>query len=138
MRSALLGLAFWGSFVFGEMCGQLPGQLAFKGEFGPVSATHLECERLFAVTEYETDHFRAGPTGRTSVLHFHSSLPGAFLNRVSLVGLLVPDCDINADKKIEVGGTQYLIHSEGLVGIDFLLASVTVRVQRHGTEVCRG
>jgi len=67
MRSMIWVLLVWGSSAFAEMCADLPKQLSFKGEFGAVSATQPECERLFAVTQYETDHFRVGPTDFLSV-----------------------------------------------------------------------
>ncbi len=135
MRS-VLGLLFLSCVAHADVCQYLPSPLKFSGEFGKVTATSLECEHLLRVTKYETEHFRTGPTGRTSVLHFRSDLPAAFLDKMSFVGLLGPDCDIAVDKKLELGGKTYRIHSEGIVDADFILVTVKVKVFQNGAEVC--
>lgn len=111
--------------------------LKFAGEFGVVSATALECERLFATKEYHTQHFTMGSTGTTSVLNFRTAEPGGFFQNVSFIGLLGPDCDFGSNEKtFTVGGTQYQVSAEGIVGRDVIVANVKVRASRAGLTVC--
>lgn len=111
--------------------------LKFEGEFGVVSATALECERLFATKEYQTQHFTMGSTGTISVLNFRTVEPAGFFHNVSFVGLLGPDCDFGSNKKtFTVGNTQYEISAEGILGRDVLIANVKVKATRAGAVVC--
>jgi len=136
MLGICLGVGLCGFSARAEMCADLPSQLKFEGDFGAVSASSLECERLFSVKHYETEHFRVGPTGRTSVLHFRSAQPAAFLDKTSLIGLLGPDCEFGAEKKIETGGKEYRVSWDGMVDPDVILVTVQVRVFQFGTELC--
>lgn len=57
---------------------------------------------------------------------------------MNMVGVLGPDCDIAADKKLTLGGAEYLLHSEGIVGDDILLVEVSIEIRRNGQSVCKG
>lgn len=118
----------------------LPNQLEFEGYFSEVVSSGEGCDGIFSAENYKVQHFRMGPTRRTSVMHLTGlgvDPAQSFFHRVSFYGNLGGSSDLYYRKDFERGDVMYQIVADGIIDARFVLLEFDV-VGRgaDGTEQC--
>lgn len=112
----------------------------FKGEFETVEATSMECEALYAPTEYNAKFFLMGPTNRTAVLNLSRADKTGFFHQLTLVGRLGGSGDVEVTKSFTKDGLKYDLIASGIVSYQVLLVNIQTTVTKAETKetICTG
>ena len=127
-----------GMMVFGA--GPALGGDPFEGEFAQLSDTGSPCDEIFTPRQCGVEHFRTGPTRRTSVMYFdRDGEDNGFFDNMSLVSLYGPSGDVYYEKTLAGAAGEYDILMEGIVDREFVIlaAEVILLSREDGSELCR-